>query len=627
MRTPFITLALAISLSACSGDVGSPGSQSEGSDTATQTDPETQEDAGSKEEHLDAEGSESGADEVEVDALEGDAALAPEPDADVTTEPGPEDVSSVDDASGSEGGEVDAAEPPHSDAGVPDEDDSASEPDSVSSPSDADSDSGPLLLCHILCDKVWNSCGSYAPYGQDQDSCVAACESMPSDSLEPLVTMSCVGDSCDEALCAAGGNGGMVQPLCVEACGLFEGCDLMAVIQPEYPDEPDLCLVECSGAMIIDPEVMPALVGSVVGTLSESCEADVMETCFEEVGPGGPGPGGQGPSCEEICDIATNFKCPPWEGTPEAWPTPADCLEDCEAFSQDPNATAYTMYGCAMSSTCGGLDKCTAPPAEDNAGCAALCQKAFQSCGDIGMPNPDFCTDYCTGQIMAFGGSVTAEEALACADLTPFNCNEDPYAQLLGCLLDLQDECTTICDATVDCPTENTLPVETCMPTCTAGYLNLFGTLSTSEAAACVAASSGDCLEVEACLAPPMPPTCYGMCDEGTMCDPALESCVGSCQAKKEVGKLADVACEYASQCAAPENCLDIEPASNPLCVDACMNAPPSVCIDQLEGCVAACTGLVVGSGITEPAFPACIATQLGQSCSVDNAYWSCQGP
>ena len=412
-----------------------------------------------------------------------------------------------------------------------------------------------------------------------------------------------------------------------EACGLFESCGLLSVIQPDNPEEFDLCVVECSGAILIDSINMPALVACAIDGLTASCDPNVMEQCFEEVGPGvGPGPG-QGPSCLEICDIATSFKCPPWQGPPVAWPDPAMCLEDCQAFSEDPFSTAYTMYGCAMTSTCGGLDKCTEPPAEDSAACDALCAKAFQTCGDIGMPSPDFCTDYCTGQLMVFGANVATADALACLEADPLVCDEDPYAQVLGCLLDLGDECNTICDAMVDCPTQNSLPVEQCMPTCMAGYMNLFGAMSTAESAACIAESEGECVDVEVCLAPPTPPTCYALCDEAMMCDPSLESCTASCEAGVQAGKLGDLACEYASACAAPELCQDIEPASNPLCVDACMSAPPSVCGDVLEGCVAACTGLVTGSGISEPAFPACVALNLGSSCNVDNAYWTCSIP
>jgi len=178
----------------------------------------------------------------------------------------------------------------------------------------------------------------------------------------------------------------------------------------------------------------------------------------------------------------------------------------------------------------------------------------------------------------------------------------------------------------VDCPTPNSLPVEECMPTCMAGYMNLFGSLTTRQSADCIAqVGDDDCAGVEACIAPPMPPTCFGLCGGGTMmCDPELDSCMSSCEASVLAGKLADVSCEFASQCGDAALCQGLEPGLNVQCVEACMAGPSTICSDQPEGCVAACHGLVTGSGSNDPALSACIAVELGPSCSVDNAYWSC---
>ena len=624
MRNVIIALSLAFMAAACSGDDGDLSPNTPPSDATVASDATTVSQDGQSEAPGDVSSEDEDASAVGSDAQSSDVSVedtqAPELDA-------VEDLSdaAVEDTTGPEADaeapseDVEESETTHDGTSTPDED--AATPDGDA----GGSDPGSLLLCHILCDKVWKSCDEYAPFGSDQDSCVVACEEMTEASLDGLVVMSCVADSCDVEMCQPADGESLIQPLCQEACGLFESCGLMSVIQPDYPDELELCSIECSGGFFFDSEVMPVLVGCVIDGLSATCDPNVLEQCVEENNPGGgPGPGPQGPSCMEICDIATTFKCPPWSDGPDAWPDLSMCLEDCESFANDEASTAYTMYGCAMTSSCDAMGKCTTPPPSDDPGCEALCTKAFQDCGDIGMPSVDFCTDYCTGQLMVFGTNVSAEDGLACLEANALDCDQDPYAQVLGCLLDLESECTTICDAMVDCPTPNSLPVDECMPTCTAGYLNLFGALSTGETALCLEQVGDDCVEVEACIAPPMPPTCYGLCVSGTMCDPELDSCMSSCEAAVTAGKLADVSCEFANQCGDTTLCQGLEPGLNVQCVEACMAGPPNTCADQPEGCVAACHGLVTGSANNDPALPACISVELGASCSVDAAYWNC---
>jgi hypothetical protein len=616
MRHIIAVVSLAFVVAACSGDVGEPNPGTPSEDTSSESDtmPSLEDSEGTEDDVTPSVDDDTANGETDAEEM-GDAVIDDAPEAP------PEDIATTADTMADDivGPEADVQEPmedieaPKSDVAPPVDDTEAP-------------DQGPLLLCHILCDKVWTACGAYSPYGSDQDSCVEACEVMTTTSLDGLVQMSCLADMCDETMCEPIGDEPLIQPLCQEACGLFDSCDLMTVIQPDYPEVLELCSIECSGGFIVDKEFMPLLVGCVVDGLAATCDPNVMEECVAENAPGGgPGPGPEGPSCAEICDIATGFKCPPWSDGPDAWPDLGLCLEDCQSFATNADSTAYTMYGCAMTSTCDTMEKCTEPPTADDPGCDALCTKAFQACGDIGMPSQEFCTDYCTGQLMVFGANVSAADGLACLEATPLECEQDPYAQVLGCLLDLGSECATICDAMVDCPTENALPLEECMPTCMAGYMNLFGALSTSETAACIAQVGSDCADVESCIAPPMPPTCYGLCSGGTMmCDAEMDSCMSTCEGKLITGHLADVSCEFASQCSDPSLCEALEPGLNVQCVEACMAGPPTICADQPEGCVAACHGLVTGSASNDPALAACISVELGTSCAVDQAYWSC---
>ena len=511
MRILLLVLSLGVLSVACSSEPGSTasndttsataGDAAEESDATASTDsPAVGEDASTSEPD-DASGAEGPLDSSAEDTTEPIGV-----DEDVLEDTGNEGL--VDAEEQDVEAEEDSAGPVQDTSAPVDEPDSSQNPGSEST-----------LLCHILCDDVWSSCGDYAPYGGDQDSCVAACESMAALSQESLVAMACMGEACDAALCDPGEDVFPIEQACVEACGLFETCDLMELIQPDYPEEQALCEIQCSGGFITQGAMMGDLVHCVVDGLSQNCDPEVLNTCLGDGGPGGPGAPG-GPSCQEICEISTEFKCPPWSDGPDAWEEPGACMEDCEAFSMDSDSSAYTLYGCTMSTSCEDMEKCTTPPPYDEPGCAALCQKAFQVCDEMGMPSADFCTDYCTGQLMVFGTTVSVEDAVTCLDQSPLLCDQDPYAQVLDCLLSLEDECTQICEASQACdPDPLAQPLEQCLSSCNAGYMNLFSGATTEEIATCMSAAGEDCAAQEACLAGPQPPFCFALCSSGMLCE------------------------------------------------------------------------------------------------------------
>ncbi|MDP6942955.1 MAG: hypothetical protein QF464_02300 [Myxococcota bacterium] len=627
-----ILLALCLALTACTSDDGTaPGGDTTSPDTdgaATGGDgTETESDvtvASDATPDPDSDASEDPTPDVTEDPTPD---VTDDPTPDVTDDPTPDATddpaadaiddggSSTDDAATTE--PEDAATSDLTDLGPVEAPDAAEVPEDDATQTDG---TDQTLLCHILCDDIWESCGGYGPYGTDQDTCVQACVDLAAVSLDSLVAVACMHDTCDEALCDPGDTPFSIHPQCTTACDLFEACDMLDIIQPDYPDLLDFCYVGCSSSFMNEPEFMPGVVECAITVLEESCDPTVVDQCI----PGGPGPGpGEGPNCVETCDIAVNFNCPPWEDGPSAWPDDQACLADCQGFEDDPHASSITMYGCAVVATCDGLEACTVPPVEDSTACETLCQKAFSACGDF-MPSMEFCVDYCTGQLMIFGDKVPLPEVNACIDAVGAACEEDPFGARFGCLLQLEEECDTICGALSVC-NDDPAGLDGCLLPCNAGYMNFFGGSTTAENAACIEGAAGDCAAVDACMAGPQPPPCFSLCASGMACEPNQEMCTAACETKVADGALADVACEYADQCETDGLCEGLDIASAPAeCVDACASVTPDTCEAYPGGCVAACQGLFIGSGGADPTMPFCMAPQLGESCFIEMAYWNC---
>jgi hypothetical protein len=579
-----VTLVSALALVACSGDDGGVQPTHDTSSPATDVEPEGE----------DAEG----------DTLE-DA--ADEPVEDAADEP------------------VEDVPAPLEDATEPEESDSIGPDDTTTTEPDAPAPEPPSL-CQILCESLFEDCQTYEPYGTDKTSCIAVCEDLQATSLDSLVALSCMSDSCDPVMCDPGDAPFPIPPACEEACALFEACDLMSVIQPNQPDNFELCLVGCASGHVVDPGLLPDVVDCVVEGLGEVCDPNILEACFPQ-GPG-PGPGGEIPGCMDACSFAMEFKCPPWEDGPDAWQDAEACLADCQGYEDDASASGSTMYGCVVAASCDGLAHCTDPPAADDPGCKAACAKAFDTCPGF-MPSLGFCEDYCTGQLMIFGHEVAEADAGTCIEGVSLSCDEDPFSALFACLLDLEDECNTICGSIDACsPDPDPAIFSGCFESCSAGFMNLFSPMGTGDLATCMEKAAGDCAASEACMVGPQPPPCYSLCTSGASCEPNQEMCMAVCDTKIADGALASVACEYADQCQTDGLCeglvVDNAPAE---CVDACATIAGDTCSDYPGGCVAACQGLFTGSGSADPAMPYCIAPVLGSSCLIESAYWTCSQP
>jgi len=491
-----------------------------------------------------------------------------------------------------------------------------------SSPDEQDVDSQ-TPLCQVLCQELdWN-CSEFGPYGTDQTSCVVACEELAAVSLDSLVAMYCLIDTCEPSVCDPGDTPFPIPPSCDMACALLDGCDMVDLVEPDYPDLLELCSLGCAAGFVTGPDFVPGIVECITDELATGCDPEVVEMCFGE----GPGEQDGLPTCPEVCDMAMNFTCMPWEDGPSEWAAEGACMADCEDFEVHDEASAITMYGCAITASCDALAHCTAPPPSgDDPSCEALCVKVFGQCGGDFMPSESFCTDYCTGQLMIYGASVTAQEAITCMEANPVSCDEDPYNAMFGCLLSLEDECDTICEAMAACQGGT---VDECLEPCNAGLLALFSSSTTAELSQCIIEAAGDCTAEQACLSGPAPPPCYIVCSSGQACEPNEEMCQAACDTKVTDGALADVACEYADKCQTPGMCEGLDLDTPPMeCVDACAGAPETTCADYPGGCVAACQGLFIGSGGADPTLPYCVAPALGESCSLDAAYWNCiEGP
>ena len=123
----------------------------------------------------------------------------------------------------------------------------------------------------------------------------------------------------------------------------------------------------------------------------------------------------------------------------------------------------------------------------------------------------------------------------------------------------------------------------------------------------------------------PQPPPCYSLCANGAACEPNQEMCMAVCDTKIADGSLGSVACEFADKCETDGLCEGLVVDNAPVeCVDACATVAGDTCSDYDGGCVAACQGLVVGSGGLDAMTPYCVAPLLGQGCLLESAYWGC---
>lgn len=606
MRTIALLAGLAL-ITACGADGGPAG----GDDTAvTPTDGHSShtDDATAPDEDVTTDLADSASEDVPAGPGDEDAPVQPSEDAQAPTEDGATEPG-------------DATAPPQDVTDSPDDTTTTTPPEpDTSGPGDPEEET----LCGVLCEKLNEDCDGYELYGADEAGCLAACEEMALISLDSLIGLACLSDTCNASQCEPGDTPFVVPAVCHAACGLLEACDLLGVIEPEHPDMVELCILGCASGHVVAPEFMPNVAECIAEGLEQGCDPTIVEQCVpQDPGPGGGGGGGEIPTCAEICDIAMNFKCPPWSDGPKDWPDIGACMADCALFEADAEASASTLHGCVMAASCDDMGHCTTPPSGDDAACVKACTEVFGLCGPDFMPSMDFCNDYCTGQLMIFGATTTAEEVSICLDSAGLSCEQDPFGTVLGCLLDFEAECTTICDALTSCDGGT---LEGCVEPCNAGYMSLFSGKPTADLAACMTEAADDCDAIQGCMSGPSPPPCYALCNSGQACEPNPEMCEAACDTKVADGKLADIACEFADKCQTAGLCEGLQVDAAPTeCLEACDSAAESTCSAYEGGCVAACHGLMAGNAGTDPMLPFCMVPQLGESCAIDAAYWVCQ--
>ena len=80
---------------------------------------------------------------------------------------------------------------------------------------------------------------------------------------------------------------------------------------------------------------------------------------------------------------------------------------------------------------------------------------------------------------------------------------------------------------------------------------------------------------------------------------PQHHTCIESCEDKISGGALNALTCEVADGCKTPGLCEGMDVADAPAeCVDACAAVAGDTCAEYPGGCIAACQGLYVGSGL-----------------------------
>jgi len=514
------------------------------------------------------------------------------------------------------------------------------ESETIADPGDVATDTGPddtpdfempadasaivQIKCPEFCENYALNCGAMGEMTPEKGNCLENCVTKAMDNENWLINYMCLPELCGWDACKMDEGPAPINPLCMEGCGLFESCGMLAIV--EVPDDmPELCAYDCSFSMDFLEDGLPEeMVQCVIGELSDDCNPAAVELCAGEMG-GGP-EDSTFPGCHEVCTNMLSPEqgfCAPWNTIYQTFPTTQSCIDTC---TQTGDLTAQQIFtACLMGLWCHDAAACLMTPESIDPACEAACMASATACiaegGDVIPLNE--CGPYCSGQAAMLGG--ISETAMECAEGID-TCGEggDPFVQVLQCATDLEDECQIICDALTPCwTTEDGMPepfVAECTSMCQMGVLGPLGLANVPIIAECLANTGDNCAAKEGCLEGGAVPLCYQMCGYGA-CDAESVECVSECQAtlgEANSEGLAQTVCELVDTCTGSDICdnipMDTPPAG---CEQSCLLPQfENVCIDHPGGCVAACAGALTAAGNQGPAAASCALEYLGSSCS-----------
>ena len=276
----------------------------------------------------------------------------------------------------------------------------------------------------------------------EEGDCISQCGAYtPQQIFAQDVCVSFAG--CDQAQRCAGVPE-EIYPGCEEFCTEFNGLCTESVIPGS------LCPWACTGAAMAIPGSDPLGAADCVAE-QEVCPDEshiLLATCLT-----GP--------CTLMC-YQVGTECEPDAQYYELFPTPEDCEEVCNDFT-DSQAGAAGL--CMLVAGCDNTQACLDPPEETTAGCDEYCDALLDLCGNIPWWGAK-CEDFCTGMSMVWPhiDPGTGDECLAQYD----TCPEDLNGALFGCIA---GKCGGMCGMFESCEPDSAYyelyeSPETCHETC-----------------------------------------------------------------------------------------------------------------------------------------------------------------
>jgi hypothetical protein len=283
--------------------------------------------------------------------------------------------------------------------------------------------------CLAMCQQTAQKCGddsAYAKLFETVDSCQDVCSDYTPFQAEAAGICMLVGGCDNPTPC-------LLPPEAAwSGCGAY--CEALLELCPAIPWlEPGMCPAFCTGVGMQNPAIDPATAPACLEQF-EQCPANAEQAIF----------GCLAGKCGSMCGLFE--QCEPGSEYRQHFESKETCTGECGSLTY---GQAYAAGICLGWAGCDNALDCIAPPLAPPAGCDSYCEALLALCPEYWPVGPTNCPGVCTGLTMAIP-IAQPEDADVCFQDYPA-CPEAPEEAIYGCMVDLDPQCTQVCDKLETC--------------------------------------------------------------------------------------------------------------------------------------------------------------------------------